>query len=127
MTIQRYRGRLRTSAMTAVVLGLAAGGAGTAKAGTVHEDAAVIVSKLTPQEKVEQLLNVAPAIPRLGIPRYNWWTDSLHGAIGLVPTTNSPSRSGSAPPSMVRWSKGRRDDQRGECRASRSRAADGTL
>jgi beta-glucosidase len=39
---------------------------------------------------MEQLLNVAPAIPRLGIPRYNRWTESLHGAIGSVPTTNFP-------------------------------------
>jgi beta-glucosidase len=44
---------------------------------------------------VDQLLT-APAIPRLGIPAYNWWTESLHGAIGEVPTTNFPEPIGLA-------------------------------
>ena len=52
--------------------------------------ASEIVAKLTLDEKFEQLLNTAPAIPRLGIPAYNWWTESLHGALGTVPTTNFP-------------------------------------
>ncbi|WP_277967732.1 glycoside hydrolase family 3 C-terminal domain-containing protein [Sphingomonas echinoides] len=58
--------------------------------------AAAIVARMTPQEKLPQLLNVAPAIPRLGIPAYNWWTESLHGAIGPVPTTNFPEPIGLA-------------------------------
>ncbi|HZV18727.1 MAG TPA: glycoside hydrolase family 3 C-terminal domain-containing protein [Sphingobium sp.] len=58
--------------------------------------AAAIVAKLTPAEKADQLLNVAPAIPRLGIPAYNWWTESLHGAIGTLPTTNFPEPIGVA-------------------------------
>ena len=45
---------------------------------------------------MDQLVNVAPAIPRLGIPAYNWWTESLHGAIGEVPTTNFPEPIGLA-------------------------------
>ncbi|RST32299.1 glycoside hydrolase family 3 protein [Sphingomonas ginkgonis] len=45
---------------------------------------------MTPDEKLSQLLNVAPAIPRLQVPAYNWWTESLHGALGPVPTTNFP-------------------------------------
>jgi len=58
--------------------------------------AAAIVAQMTLDEKVEQLLNVAPAIPRLDIPAYNWWTESLHGAIGAVPTTNFPEPIGLA-------------------------------
>ncbi|WP_242123621.1 glycoside hydrolase family 3 C-terminal domain-containing protein [Sphingobium sp. Sx8-8] len=58
--------------------------------------ARAIVDQLTLDEKVAQLLNVAPAIPRLGIPAYNWWTESLHGAIGAVPTTNFPEPIGLA-------------------------------
>lgn len=50
--------------------------------------AAATVAKLTTAEKIDQLMNVAPAIPRLGISAYNWWTESLHGALGPVPTTN---------------------------------------
>ncbi|MDR3527160.1 MAG: glycoside hydrolase family 3 C-terminal domain-containing protein [Rhizomicrobium sp.] len=60
------------------------------------QKAAEIVSKLTLDEKVGQLVNVAPAIPRLGIPAYNWWTESLHGAIGAVPATNFPEPIGLA-------------------------------
>jgi beta-glucosidase len=52
--------------------------------------AADLVGKLTLEEKLPQLLNTAPPIPRLGIPAYNWWTESLHGALGTVPTTNFP-------------------------------------
>jgi len=52
--------------------------------------ARAIVGQLSTDEKLDQLLNVAPAIPRLRIPAYNWWTESLHGAMGPVPTTNFP-------------------------------------
>jgi beta-glucosidase len=72
----------------------------TAAASSASEDAdtraAALVAQLTLDEKLEQLLNVAPAIPRLGIPAYNWWTESLHGAIGAVPTTNFPEPIGLA-------------------------------
>ena len=58
--------------------------------------AAGVIAKMTLDEKVGQLVNVAPAIPRLDIPAYNWWTESLHGAIGAVPTTNFPEPIGLA-------------------------------
>ena len=38
-----------------------------------------LVSRLTLEEKVGQMLNAAPAIPRLGIPAYDWWNEVLHG------------------------------------------------
>ena len=38
-----------------------------------------IVGRLTLEEKVAQMLNAAPAIPRLGIPAYDWWNEVLHG------------------------------------------------
>ena len=38
-----------------------------------------LVSRMTLEEKVPQLLNDAPAIPRLGIREYNWWNEGLHG------------------------------------------------
>ncbi|HEY0687335.1 MAG TPA: glycoside hydrolase family 3 C-terminal domain-containing protein [Steroidobacter sp.] len=60
------------------------------------QKATALVAQLTLDEKVEQLLNTAPAIPRLGIPAYNWWTESLHGALGPVPTTNFPEPIGLA-------------------------------
>lgn len=38
-----------------------------------------LVSRMTLEEKVGQMLNSAPAIPRLGIPAYDWWNEVLHG------------------------------------------------
>jgi len=58
--------------------------------------AKALVAKMTLDEKIGQLVNVAPAIPRLDIPAYNWWTESLHGALGAVPTTNFPEPIGLA-------------------------------
>ncbi|MCW4462046.1 glycoside hydrolase family 3 C-terminal domain-containing protein [Sphingomonas sp. BT-65] len=55
-----------------------------------------LVAKMTIEEKLPQLLNTAPAIPRLEIPAYNWWTESLHGALGPIPTTNFPEPVGLA-------------------------------
>lgn len=69
---------------------------GPAAAQDADTQARQLVARLTLDEKVEQLLNGAPAIPRLGIPAYNWWTESLHGAFGPGPTTNFPQPIGLA-------------------------------
>ena len=58
--------------------------------------ATALVARLTLDEKLEQLLNTAPAIDRLNVPAYNWWTESLHGALGALPTTNFPEPIGLA-------------------------------
>ncbi len=64
--------------------------------GDAEARARSLVAQMTLDEKVAQLLNVAPALPRLGIPAYNWWTESLHGALGPLPTTNFPEPIGLA-------------------------------
>jgi len=38
-----------------------------------------LVSRMTLDEKISQMVNDAPAIDRLGVPRYNWWSEGLHG------------------------------------------------
>lgn len=38
-----------------------------------------LLSRLTPEEKVGQMMNQTPAIERLGIPEYDWWNEALHG------------------------------------------------
>lgn len=38
-----------------------------------------LVGRLTLEEKVAQMLNAAPAIPRLEVPAYEWWNETLHG------------------------------------------------
>ena len=66
-----------------------------------------VVSRLTLEEKVKQMLNGTPAVPRLGILAFDWWNETLHGvartpfrvtsypqAIGMAATwdTNSLKR-----------------------------------
>lgn len=43
------------------------------------ERARDLVGRMTLEEKVSQMQNAAPAIPRLGIERYDWWSEALHG------------------------------------------------
>ena len=38
-----------------------------------------LLGRLTPEEKVAQMMNQTPAIERLGIPPYDWWNEALHG------------------------------------------------
>ncbi|MGA7541110.1 MAG: glycoside hydrolase family 3 C-terminal domain-containing protein [Steroidobacteraceae bacterium] len=45
------------------------------------ERAADLVHRMTLPEKASQLVNAARAIPRLGIPAYNWWSEALHGVM----------------------------------------------
>ena len=59
-----------------------------------------LISRMTLEEKVSQMVHDAPAIERLGVPKYNWWNECLHGvgragiatvfpqAIGLAATWN---------------------------------------
>ncbi len=44
-----------------------------------EERAADLVSRMTIEEKISQMVYEAPAIERLGIPEYNWWNECLHG------------------------------------------------
>jgi beta-glucosidase len=46
---------------------------------SVEKRAADIVSRLTLDEKIAQMLNRTPVIERLGIPPYDWWNECLHG------------------------------------------------
>ncbi|WRX15591.1 Glycoside hydrolase, partial [Theobroma cacao] len=53
-----------------------------------YEDRAKdLVSRLTLQEKVQQLVNTASGISRLGVPAYEWWSEALHGVSDLGPGT----------------------------------------
>ncbi|KAL6962666.1 putative beta-D-xylosidase 7 [Sarracenia purpurea var. burkii] len=45
----------------------------------ISRRAEYLVSRLTLDEKVSQLVETASAIPRLGIPAYQWWSEALHG------------------------------------------------
>ncbi len=46
---------------------------------TYTERAELLVSEMTLDEKISQLVNTSPAIPRLNVQEYNWWNECLHG------------------------------------------------
>lgn len=56
--------------------------------------AAELVSKMTIEEKASQLKYDAPAIPRLGVPAYNWWNEALHGVARAGQATVFPQAIG---------------------------------
>src|SRR6185503_878118 len=61
-----------------------------------------LVGRMTLEEKVSQIRNGAAAVPRLGIPAYDYWSEALHGvarhgiatvfpqAIGMAATWDTP-------------------------------------
>ncbi|HEX7338302.1 MAG TPA: glycoside hydrolase family 3 C-terminal domain-containing protein [Rhodanobacteraceae bacterium] len=58
--------------------------------------AADLVSRMTLKEEVAQMQNAAPAIPRLGVPAYNWWSEGLHGVARAGAATVFPQSIGLA-------------------------------
>jgi beta-glucosidase len=64
--------------------------------------AADLVSRMTLDEKISEMRNSSEAIPRLGVPAYDWWNEALHGvarsgyatmfpqAIGMAATWDAP-------------------------------------
>lgn len=60
-----------------------------------EERAADLVSRMTLAEKVQQLhTNSAPAIPRLGVQQYTYWSEGQHGVNTLGANTNSGTATG---------------------------------
>jgi len=55
-----------------------------------------LVSQMTLEEKVHQMQNDAPAIPRLGIPAYEYWSEALHGVARGGEATMFPQAIGMA-------------------------------
>jgi beta-glucosidase len=67
-----------------------------ARADEATERAASLVARMTPAEKIAQLQSAAPAIPRLGVPAYDWWSEGLHGFARLGEATVFPQAIGLA-------------------------------
>lgn len=63
---------------------------------TARNRAKELVGKMTLEEKAEQLKYGAPAIPRLGVPAYNWWNEGLHGVARAGVATMFPQAIGMA-------------------------------
>jgi beta-glucosidase len=55
-----------------------------------------LVSRMTLEEKVSQMMDVAAGIDRLGVPPYNWWNEALHGVARSGLATSFPQAIGLA-------------------------------
>ena len=62
---------------------------------TPEQRATDLVRQMTLEEKATQLVNQARAIPRLNVPAYDWWSESLHG-VAVNGTTEFPEPIGLA-------------------------------
>src|SRR6202171_3733839 len=60
-----------------------------------EQRAADLVWRMTVEEKVSQLVNQSRAVPRLNVPDYDWWSESLHG-VARNGTTEFPGPVGLA-------------------------------
>jgi len=63
---------------------------------TIDERVADLVSRLTLEEKAEQMMNNAPGVTRLGVLPYSWWNESLHGVARTGRATVFPQNIGLA-------------------------------
>lgn len=57
---------------------------------TAHERAVDLCGRLTLEEKAKLMLDESPAIPRLGIKKFFWWSEALHGAANMGNVTVFP-------------------------------------
>jgi beta-glucosidase len=55
-----------------------------------------LVSRMTLEEKVSQMINTSAAIPRLNVPAYDWWSEGLHGVARSGYATMFPQAIGMA-------------------------------
>ncbi|HTZ83739.1 MAG TPA: glycoside hydrolase family 3 C-terminal domain-containing protein [Candidatus Acidoferrales bacterium] len=55
-----------------------------------------LLGRMSLEEKVAQMRDHAPAIPRLGVPKYDWWNEGLHGVAFAGYATNFPQVIGMA-------------------------------
>lgn len=61
-----------------------------------EERADDLVRRMTLEEKISQMIYSSSAIPRLGIPEYNWWNECLHGVARAGVATMFPQAIGMA-------------------------------
>ncbi|XAR53074.1 Non-reducing end alpha-L-arabinofuranosidase [Bertholletia excelsa] len=54
---------------------------------SISERVGDLVTRLTLQEKISWLVDASSAVSRLGIPKYEWWSEALHGVSYVGPGT----------------------------------------
>ena len=57
---------------------------------SARERATDLCSRLTLEEKAKLMLDESPAIPRMGIKKFFWWSEALHGAANMSNVTVFP-------------------------------------
>ncbi len=55
-----------------------------------------LISRMTLEEKASMMKNTTPGVPRLHIPKYDWWSEALHGVANTGPATSFPQAIGLA-------------------------------
>ena len=55
-----------------------------------------LIARMTLEEKASMMENATPGVPRLGIPKYNWWSEALHGVANAGVATVFPQAIGLA-------------------------------
>ena len=63
---------------------------------TPAERARDIVSRMTLEEKATVMQDISEAVPRLGIKKFNWWSEALHGMANMGNVTVYPEPVGMA-------------------------------
>ena len=85
MRLLQWTAALRLPVVAAsfsLAMGVACGQAGTPITNPALPTATRVddlVRRMTLEEKASQMVDQSPAIPRLGVPEYNWWNEGLHG------------------------------------------------
>jgi len=62
----------------------------------LEERVADLVSRMTLEEKAGLMRNGSPGVPRLGVPKYDWWNEALHGVARAGHATVFPQAIGMA-------------------------------
>ena len=104
MRLQKSNSSLRLSALAAYLAALTCALVAPGADLSLYKDpkAAIekrvddLVSRMTLEEKVAQLMSNAPAIARLDVPAYNWWNECLHGVARAGRATVFPETIGLA-------------------------------
>ena len=79
MNIKHLTSNLRTMLLFAVLTTALCAHAQLTQGQRMEQRARDLIAKMTVDEKISQLMNDAPGIPRLGLKPYNWWGEGLHG------------------------------------------------
>lgn len=83
-----------SAAVAACLSGIAA--PSEARRAECAKRAAELVAQLSAEERVGQLMMDSPAVERLGIPKYHWWNEALHGVARAGLATVFPQSIGMA-------------------------------